>query len=47
MNIEKFKGNFDILINPNLPKAIKIHSLVNDPVAFYLHKHRHFFDKIE
>lgn len=47
MTLEKFKGRFDLIFNHNLPMQVKISKLVNDPIAFHLHKNGVFFKKIE
>ena len=43
---EKFKGNFGLLINVDLPMGKKIEKYAADPVVFYLHKNRNFIKKL-
>lgn len=46
-NKAKFKGDFKLLINHDLPMHKKIERFGNEPVVFYLHKKRNFIKKIE
>ena len=44
---EKFKGNFSLTINHDLPMALKIGQYAKDPVSFHLHKKRNFIWKLK
>lgn len=47
INKEKMNGNFKVHILKTIPWKEKIYQLANDNIAFYLHKKRFFFSRIE
>ena len=44
---EKLKGNFFTYLSLKQSKPKRITNLANDPIAFHLHKQRHFFKRVE
>ena len=46
-NTEKMKGRFKVSINKDLAMKKQIQKFGNEPIVFYLHKHRNFLQKLE
>ena len=46
-NTEKMKGRFKITINKDLAMKKQIQKFGNEPIVFYLHKHRNFLNKLD
>ena len=44
---EKMKGRFKLIINKDLAMSKQIQKFGNEPIVFYLHKHRNFFQKLK
>ena len=41
------KGRFKVSINKDLAMKKQIQKFGNEPIVFYLHKHRNFLQKLE
>ena len=46
-NTEKMKGRFKLTINKDLNMKKQIQKFGNEPIVFYLHKHRNFLNKLK